>query len=242
MMRKLTAMLLALALLLTAACASASEEDVTGTWVMDSLVMGQAEIAPFMVGMDYTIRLNGDGTWSAAFTIADEAGEWRGTWTCADGRYTLTTDAADAETMVLVLEDGRLKNEDELGTMTFVREEEARAVPAAPNPVSAENEEAFLGTWQVSAVNLFGLYLQLDALADALDIPGDMTLTVTPGRISVAFDANTLDVAAVFRDGGLDCVMDGPPARLILMDNGSVCLEGDPGSGESMTLYFVRAE
>lgn len=241
MMRRLTAALLVLALLLAAGAARA-QEDLTGVWVLDRYVMGEAEIAPFMVGMDYVLSLNGDGTWSSVFSFAGETSEERGTWTGDEGRCTLTAEEPDAGSMVLLLEDGELKNEDASGTMTFVRAEEAEVVPAAPNPVAARGEEDFLGAWRVSAARAYGLYLQLDALWDVMDIPDDMTFTVTPGRISLRYGANVLDTATVFRDGGLDCVMDGPPLRLMLMDNGSVCLEGDPGSGETATLYFVRAD
>ena len=90
-MKKLLAVLLALCLGCVLLPAMA-EEDITGTWYVTSLYMGENEVDPTMVGISIVFELNADGTGVATTNQQGEESKAEVSWSLADGKATMTVD------------------------------------------------------------------------------------------------------------------------------------------------------
>ena len=133
------------------------------------------------------------------------------------------------------------------GGMVLSREAPAAAVAA--EPVAAESEEAFFGTWSAAKVNMEGSVISLDMVA-AMGLNLGATLTIEAGKVTVSFaflsdEAIVYEGESSFADGVLQMSMpEGQEAVVIqLLDSGELlCTLTDTTTGTALPLYFVPAE
>lgn len=165
-MKKLLAMLLALAMML--GCVAFGEGvDYTGTWVLTGLEMGGMMMDMTMLaqmGMDMTMTVNEDGT---MFTTTMGVTE-NGTWVVTEKGIAITD---DEETIEIVYANEVLRIEEDGAAMLLTREGAAPAVAsvqADPNAASFD----YVGLWVLSGVEMFGLKMS----PSAVGVAGDMAL------------------------------------------------------------------
>ena len=154
-MKKLLAMLLALAMML--GCAAFGEDvDYTGTWVLTGAESGGVELSAEMialVGLDMTLVFDEDGTVTISMWGMEEAG----TWVATENGVAITD--AD-ETLAVPYQDGALLIDQDGTIMKLTREgavaaeEEEEAVPT----VSAADFD-FAGYWVVTSIEMMGMSL-----------------------------------------------------------------------------------
>ena len=102
-MKKLSALLLALALAATL-CLGAMAEEVSyvGAWTLTDIRLGEQSMDPAMMGMDMSIVLNEDGTCTLTTMGMTETG----TWVPTEGGISLTDAAGVTDT--IAYRDGAL--------------------------------------------------------------------------------------------------------------------------------------
>ena len=91
-----------------------------------------------------------------------ETQEKEGTWTQEGETVTITI---DDQPQAFTLTDGNLIPADE--SMPAVFSKEAPAVAEKPAPVAAESEDAFVGEWDMTAIDMMGMYMTKDLLEAA---------------------------------------------------------------------------
>ena len=244
-MKKLLAVLLALCLGCVLLPAMA-EEDITGTWYVTSLYMGENEVDPTMVGISIVFELNADGTGVATTNQQGEESTAEVSWSLADGKVTMTVDgeAANGE-----LKDGKMTITTPGGDMVLSREASAFTVP---QPVAAESEEAFLGTWNaVRAVvgDDGSTIIPLDMFASTLGMDLAASLNIEAGKasLSIRFLSEELPVAegtTAFADGVLTITIEGlDPITVQLTDSGELFATIQVSQiATTLPLYFAPAE
>ena len=75
-MKKLLCALLALAML--CACAAAEEADVTGTWYLNEIKLGEERINPAAMNLELAFTLNENGAFIDGDDLRPLSGRWRG--------------------------------------------------------------------------------------------------------------------------------------------------------------------
>ncbi len=243
-MKKLLAIVLALCVGCMLLPAVAEEADFLGDWYLIKYIMGEQEIDPSMMGMSITMTFQEGGT-GTAVTVqggAETSNEFA--WELRDGQLFMTSEGEEAP---VALEDGLMKIGFEGGGMVLSREAPAAAVAA--EPVAAESEEAFFGTWSAAKVNMEGSVISLDMVA-AMGLNLGATLTIEAGKVTVSFaflsdEAIVYEGESSFADGVLQMAMpEGQEAVVIqLLDSGELlCTLTDTTTGTALPLYFVPAE
>ena len=165
-MKKLFAVLLALAMLLSMA-AFAEAADVVGTWYLNELVMDGASMSPATFGMEMAMTLNEDGTASAATNAVEDEPESSGTWTIDGTTVTVTMNGED---QVFEYADDALTADTGDGTMVFGREPAEGEAYQPGEPVAAA-EEDFAGSWTATKAGFDGKYLDWTVMGDMLGDP-----------------------------------------------------------------------
>lgn len=230
-MKKLLSVLIVLIMVL---CASALAEDLSGIWYLTEGIMGDMSLNLAAMGMDIVITLNADGTATMISSYGESSDEQSGTWTATETGLVINANEGATE---FVLEDGKLRLDmgDE-GAMIFGREKpEAVELPA---PVAAESEDVFLGTWTATNVSMMGMVMPADLAGMSF------TMTVAPGKVSMdSGDGNPDEMEAAFADGALVLTSDGKEeGKLLLNEDGTVCVEIALGDEGVMGIYFAKAE
>lgn len=168
-MKKLFAMLLALAMLL-GAMAMAEAVDVTGTWYCTEFVQGDQSFNPADFGLNIVVTLNEDGT------AAMDAGEpSEGTWTM-EGDIVTITEQNGLET-IMTLTDGNLVIEEDEVKMVLSREAAEGFTPA--EAVEAAAAEDFNGAWEAYKASAFGMYVDMSATGQTA------SLTIEDGNVNL---------------------------------------------------------
>ncbi|MBQ9263750.1 MAG: lipocalin family protein [Clostridia bacterium] len=231
-MKKLISLILALCM----ACLMlpALAEEVTGDWYLTEILMGEESINPAAFGMNMVLTLHDDGTMTMA---GGENGEEKGTWTMENGVVTLVQEDVE-DTMVLSLEDGKLTaSEDGLG-MTFGRE--APEAMVVPQPIAAQNEDAFLGTWSLSSISLGGMMVPAATFGMAEQFviePGKATETNATQETPVVTEYTTS-----FADGKLILSAGDDELPVELNDTGCLSITTQLDEETAMVLYLDKAE
>lgn len=151
MMKKLLAMLLALAMML--GCVAFGEGvDYTGTWVMTGLETPERTMDMTLLnqlGIGMTMTLNADGTmYTDTMGVKEE-----GTWAVTETGIAITD---DEETVEITYKDEVLCIEEDGAAMLLTREGAAPAVaPAQADPNAASFD--YVGVWVLSGVEMFGI-------------------------------------------------------------------------------------
>lgn len=157
MIKKFTAILLSVLMLL--ALATAQTSDYTGVWYLISVESAGITINPADMGMEMVLTLNEDGTGIASATGEEDS---VASWTLEGD--VLTVVAEEEPLAFMLTAEGQLVADADGNKMIFGRE------PAAPGFVAAaevvvEDVAAFDGTWTVTTVNAFGMVLPFAAMA-----------------------------------------------------------------------------
>ena len=157
MIKKFTALLLSVLLLFTLAMAQTA--DYLGEWYLVSVESGGIELIPADIGMEMIITLNDDGTGTVASTGEEDM---PASWVLDGDVLTIT---ADEEPLSFMLtEDGQLTAQAEDSKMVFGREAVGPSfIPAFE--VEAEDIAAFDGSWTITTVNAFGMFIPFAAMA-----------------------------------------------------------------------------
>lgn len=236
-MKKLLAVALALALLCAVALAETAE--VVGEWYLIEARFGDTVLPTAALGMEMTLTFNEDGT--GAMLSPTEEGDRSAelAWKLVDEGIEMTVQTLDEEgnakeeTAVVTLEDGQLLMNEEGGSLVFSRD--AAEAPALPAPVAAESEEAFLGVWNMSTVNMNGIPLP----AATFGMEG--TLTVEAGKAVMGDDEEADEYATEFVDGILKLSREEETLNLELYDDGSVGITQQLDEETTMAILFVKA-
>ena len=250
-MNKITVLVLVLALALTLT-ASAESMDLTGTWVLEKVLVEDTELNPAVLGISITLELKDDGTFVFSGSTRETDTENTdqnivGTW-AIENDFLALTNREDSSVIngSYSAEDDRLVISDEMSTIVLGREGEVvvEGPELPPSPVAAEGEEAFFGTWRMCATSFSGIYLPLP------DNETNETLILDSGTcIMIVKDPNTGELVenvlnTRFRDGGLGLYNYEysyevtTPGTLWLTDDGTLCLTTD----YDFTYYFSRVE
>lgn len=236
-MKKLLAVALALALLCAVALAETAE--VVGEWYLIEARFGDTVLPTAALGMEMTLTFNEDGT--GAMLSPTEEGDRSAelAWKLVDEGIEMTVQTLDEEgnakeeTAVVTLEDGQLLMNEEGGSLVFSRD--AAEAPALPAPVAAESEEAFLGVWNMSTVNMNGIPLP----AATFGMEG--TLTVEVGKAVMGDSEEADEYATEFVDGILKLSREEETLNLELYDDGSVGITEQLDEETTMAILFVKA-
>ena len=191
-MKKFTALLVSLLLLISVATAQPS--DYTGTWYLVSMEAEGVTINPADMGMEMIMTLHDDG--SAALSFTGEEPPEEAFWVLDGDTLTVT---ADGQPLSLMLTDnGQLTADQGDSTLLFGREPAAAGFEPAPE-VAADDITAFDGAWTITRVNAFGMVLPFAAAAE-MGVT-DASVIIDNGSITAfgAEDAQT----AMFTDGKL---------------------------------------
>jgi len=198
-MKKLTAIILTLALLIFPV-ALAESADFLGTWYLNEMTMGDNVLSPSALGMDMTLELNEDGT-AVLASPTEEAARQEATWKLEGDVVTVTVDGED---MTLSLQDGALKGEQGGMGMNFGREK-VETETYQPAEARADATEAdYAGNWQAAYMDMDGTYLPASMLGMDLTavIEGTgMTLNGMYGFENNAYEAAFSDGALVHQGG-----------------------------------------
>lgn len=236
-MKKLLAVALALAMLCAVALAETAE--VVGEWYLIEARFGDTVLPTAALGMEMTLTFNEDGT--GAMLSPTEEGDRSAelAWKLVDEGIEMTVQTLDEEgnakeeTAVVTLEDGQLLMNEEGGSLVFSRD--AAEAPALPAPVAAESEEAFLGVWNMSTVNMNGIPLP----AATFGMEG--TLTVEVGKAVMGDSEEADEYATEFVDGILKLSREEETLNLELYDDGSVGITQQLDEETTMAILFVKA-
>ena len=246
--KKIGALLLTLMMACVAISAMAlTAEEVQGDWYLTEMTGtndGETfSINPAAMGIQIQLTLNEDGT-AVMKNLSDETDEDQvGTWEIKDDAVVLTE---NDEAMTLILEDGILKGEMDGSGFVFSREM-GEAV-AAPEVISAESEDVFLGSWKVSLINMDGTLFPVDTI-NQMGLEFSSTLTITPGEaafnLTFMMELPEITGTTVFEDGKLVFTAGGlgTPLSIQATDSGAIFMEFDLADMElNLPLYFEKAE
>ena len=245
-MKKLFSLLLVLflACAMMPAMAEVAADTLLGEWYLVSIYNGEATLDPAMLGMKMVLTLKEDGTAVLAAQTGEQEMNKEGTWAFADGAVSLTV---DGETIAMpVQEDGTLKGEMNGSGMVFGRE--APEAAKIPQPVPAESEEAFLGTWKATMINMDGVTLPLDTLASSgMDISAALTIEAGKASLKVNFMIELPEIAGTttFENGQLLLGVEGAetPLAIQMTDTGAIYLDFTLETSQTnIPLYFEKAE
>ena len=266
-MKKLLCALLALAML--CACAAAETADVTGTWYLSEIKLGEERINPAAMNLELAFTLNENGAfvdgydWAVIRSMAgmEEAnpGEepLEGAWEMRGARVIVTIEDS---AMACALEDGGLVFDDSAPgeasvsssspenniRLTFRRERPEADVFDPGTALSDVTLADFDGTWNATLVQLGGIKLTPAEIGMEITIE----LSGGEGRFLQKYAATAAPiefsvVGELTADGALilsDADGNAQSALYRLYDSGVMaCLEEGEG-GLSGAIYFVRAE
>ena len=244
-MKKMLSLLTALMMLCAMLPAMAEGADVTGIWYLSSVMLGDTEMSPASIGMNLSFDLKADGTAVAIMAGAEETKEETATWALnEEGALVITQDGTDS---VFTVGDGRL--EGDLGGVIGVFTREAPVAEAAPAPVAAESEDAFLGSWKMTKVDMDGTLMPVDILS-SMGMEISAVLTVEAGKASVVLNFLGTELPAIegstaFADGALAMTVEGleEPISISLCDNGEIyAVISVSALNSSLPMYFAHAE
>ena len=173
--------LISLILILCMACMlvpAVADEDITGDWYMTEMTVEGATVELSSMGMSISFHLNADGTLKMSTEMMGKAQEQDGTWTMDGDAVTFTI---DGKAQAGAYADGKISIESEGQIGVLTREQPTAA--EKPATVAAESEEAFFGTWTLSAMETMGMYITKDQF-EAMQMTGyDATITIEAGKV-----------------------------------------------------------
>ena len=206
-MKKLISLILVLCM--ACALAPAMAEGVTGTWYLIEMNADGVSVNPADMGMTWTLVFNEDGTAVNTMEMMGETQTAEGTWSMDGNTVTITI---EGEPKDVEIADGKLMLST--GEQIAVFSQEAPTASARPAAVAAESEDAFLGDWEISGLEMMGMYITRDMFSVAqmeyftvkLSIaPGKVTLT---SKVSAEAEEESQEFDSTFADGKLTVPID----------------------------------
>lgn len=244
-MKKFLAILLVLCMGCMLLPAMAEGTDFLGDWYLIKYIMDGQEIDPSMLGMSLTMTFKEGGIGVATTVQGGEETPNDFTWELRDGALIMISEGEEA---TIAFEDGLMNVSVSGGGMIFSREAPASVAPA--EPVAAESEEAFLGSWTAVKANMEGTIIPLDILVSTTGLNVGAELTIEAGKVTVSFlflsdEPVVYEGASTFADGVLQMAMpEGQePVVIQLLDSGELlCTLSDSTTGTVLPLIFTAAE
>ena len=231
-MKRILAVLMALCLL-CAGMAVAESESAAGTWHLDRLATDTMTINAADVGMSITLVLNEDGTGEVQGDYAGDNTSSALTW--SQSGNTVTISAVGSTTAELV--DGELvwQFEDSEGKMIMTRDTPAPSADnALPNPIVAESEDQFFGSWKGDVIVVSGMTLSMS------DMNMNVSLEVSAGKVNLSYDGESAPAFTSFSNGTLTVI--GANTVIQLCDDGRVMLNATSSSGIDGAIYMSRVD
>lgn len=252
-MKKLLAILLAMAMLLCAVALAETAETVeaveeaaepdpaeafVGVWYLNEMQMEGMSISPASFGVDMTIELNADGTAVGNSVQGEETETKDGTWTLEGDTVTVTI---DDEPMVFTVQEGNLVADSDGMVMIFGTEKVEAEIfePAAARTDAAEEE--FAGAWTAFKINMDGSYMDAALLGEEITATIEGTTVTLNGFL---FDGDAFETQ--YADGALAFSVEDPETALIagikaqLLEDGTMALTIT--ASEDLVLIMNRAE
>ena len=226
-MRKLIAMLLALAMLFCG-LALAETADYLGDWY------------GMMYGMSIHMTLNEDGSYGMEITGADtEATE--GTWEAVDGAIIMDGD----DTTPFSFDGETLKATSGDEEVVFTREAPEVYVPA--EAVQAQSEADFAGSWKATYISMDGMTLPVESMQNMGELEGDITAVIEGTTLTMdGFVFNQDAFEMTFADGVLEVSAtaesgDFAGVTAQLLEDGTMALNLTM-LDDALAFYMVKAE
>ena len=200
--------------LLAVLCSVALAEsvDVTGKWYVVEVRQDGFSYNPEAMGVSYTLMLGEDGT-MRLFDGGRIKPIKAGTWEWRDENAIMTSNG-----VIGYQEDHLHLNAGGHAIFVFGRDPaEAAVLQSDPQPVAAESEEDFLGTWKESRHRINGTFYPagLDGHSN--------TMTIKPGLAISNIGGTVIENTTVFSDGMLVLYYDGNEVgKLTLNDDGTI--------------------
>lgn len=246
--------LISLVLILCMACMlvpAMAEEDITGDWYLVEITVEDQTINPADMGMSQMYSFKEGGVLEATSEIMGQQDAQTGTWTIDGNAVTMTLgDTTVSGTIV----DGKITFDanGQIGVLS----KEAPVASVKPT-VAAGSEDAFIGTWTLSAIDMMGVHMEGDKLEGYAG-----TMTIEAGKVisDIAMqgqESQKEEMPSKFEEGKLVLTLDttGEAAELMkqlgmelpesatieLMEDGSI-LYSTEILGMSVGMYFVRTD
>lgn len=236
--------LISLVLILCMACMlipAMAEDSVLGTWYLHELVQGETTVDPSIMGMTWSLEFKEDNTFVSSMSYGGDPEVNEGTWT-QDGETISIT--VDGSTLNVVFSGDTITMDQGDGKGVFTREEPAaQTETTASNPIQAESEDAFFGSWTIGTVEAMGKRVHVDALS-SLGLDLQITLNIEAGKATLAITMNgetkSFEAETSLVDGVLALTVAGEElTRLQLTDAGEILFVLP--SSASVSVYLVPA-
>ena len=240
-MKRITALLLALAFACALLPALAASEEIAGIWYLLKMEMDDIQIEPVEMGMSVTMTLNEDGTAKFVSVHNDgEIDEEEGTWVAEEGIFITNAD----KTAEYVLTDGILHGVDPNGLNAFFAREQPELEPL-PAAIPAESEEAFLGDWDLTRVSDGKGAIVNASIFSLIGLNMDAKLSIKPGKASIVLELLGFkfpsEGESTFADGALTVKFDEKETTFQTMDSGEIfAMLKLPMLEKEIPSYFVR--
>ena len=237
-MKRLTALILVIALTASLVAAFGEVADVSGVWQLMSIQAEGRTFTAASLGLVMTVTLNPDGTAAFYEKSSDGTEEDSGTWLISGNAVHITL---SGDAMNYTLTNGSLVFKAGGDTLTFTRD--AVPEPKQVKEVSASGKTPFIGSWTIESLLIEGV--TLDAASEGVT----MTLKVSDADISFSYAekdsanknketfAYTLDGGRLKDETGI--------FQLALCDDGTVRLittVTEENQQHVITYCFKRAE
>lgn len=203
-MKKLISLILAVCMACMLIPAMAESASAAGVWYLQEMTNNGVTMAAGDTGIVWTLTLGEDGTAVSAMTMMGETQEQSGTWTQEGDKVTITIEDSPVDG---TLADGKLTLA--MGDQAAVFGPDAPEASTKPAAVAAESEDAFLGDWELTAIEMMGVYMTKELMASASMEGFDVKLHIEPGKVvsvsktSAEAEEQTVEMKSTFADGKL---------------------------------------
>ena len=210
---------------------SAETADVTGTWYLNEVSVDGMSVNPSIMGVDMTLTLNADGTFSMNLMGEVYEGAWStyGNIVSLIGKQSFT------------LADGNLTGELN-GFLMTLSQEKAVVETYVPGEAKVDATMAdYNGTWNATMADMFGMQLPMESLDMTMQIiVADGKMTVLEG---MGEEISTSEGTATVENGALSMMIEGATevTTVQLYTDGVLALAVDMGDDLAMTFYFEKA-
>ncbi|MBQ7455970.1 MAG: leucine-rich repeat protein, partial [Clostridia bacterium] len=193
-----------------------------GTWIAYEAEMGGVRASVEMMGLEFTVTLNADGT-------LEENDGTVGTWRVTDEGAYLAEDGAETEYLMTMTDDGFLTAEVMGIRAYFYKEGTEKPETAGPQPVG-DAGAAYVGEWVLSSLSMGG------STFSAADFGMTMSLTLNADGTFAMIDAEgeaqsgpwTADENGAFLMGMLPMALDAD-GHLVIEEDGAQMIFVHPG-------------
>lgn len=146
--------------------------DLTGVWTLETIILGDKQVNPAMMGLSMTLTINADGTLIASSNGVDDAPR---TWTQQGNELYVASD-------VYTYADGMLTiMEPTMGAMLYFTRNATEEIAVLPTAVPAADIAEFNGDWNLITVSMMGAEMPAAMMGMGL------FFSVADGQVIAAF-------------------------------------------------------